>query len=494
MVEKCTLKSQTIIGLIWSFFELVMNQGVQLAIQVILARLLSPRDFGIIGMVTIFICISNSLTDSGLSNALIREKEITKSEYSTVFFFNLIISLLIYMILFILSPIIADFFREDQLIKIIRILGLSIIFNSFGIIQKTILIRKIDFKTQTKISISSSIISGIIGVIAAINGLGVLSLVIRTLSMTLIQSVLLFLHNKFIPSLDLDLKSFKRLFGFGWKMVVSGLIDTVYSNIYYIIIGKYFSAVSLGYYSNACKLKEAASQSITGAVQKVSYPVLSKINGDNIKLKDAYRKIIKSTAFIVFPVMIGLCAVGESLIKSLLGEKWVNSTYYFQVLCLEAMLYPIHAINLNILQVKGHANLFLKLEIIKKIVGVIFISGTLFFKAGIDGLVISAVMVSYIDYFINAYYSKDLINYSISDQIRDLYPIFISSILMGVIDYELKFLFHFSSIFVLILQIIFGVLIYVLEGILIKSSELNNILDLLNKLIRNRVFNKKEVF
>lgn len=486
-----TLKSKTVFGFIWSFIEVIMNQGTQFIIQIILARLLLPDDFGVIGMITIFIAVSNSIVDSGLSNALIREKEINNTKYSTIFYFNLLISLCMYALLYFIAPLVAQFYSEPKLISILRILSLSIIINSFGLIQKTILIRKIDFKSQTKITMISSIISGFIAVASAFSGLGVWSLVLRTLSMSILQSLLLFIHNRWIPKLVFSIRDFKKLFCFGWRMLVSGLIDTLYVNLYYLIIGKSFSAMTLGYYTNACKLKDTISQSITGAVQKVSLPVLSNINGNNANLKNAYKKILKNTAFIVFPIMVGLSAVGDSIITILFGEKWIPSIVYFQILCLEAMLYPIHAINLNILQVKGRADLFLKLEIIKKIVGIAFIAIAIFLKSGINGLLAVAVFVSYIDYFINSMYSKKLINYSIKEQLRDLMPILAISFVMGIFVYLIKLISHVNAIELLFMQILAGIIIYITEARAIKSNELKVMLGIIRTLVRKPI--NKEV-
>lgn len=482
MKQRNNLESKTIDGFFWSFLELIMNQGLQFIIQIILARLLLPEHFGVIGMITIFISISNALVDSGFSNALIREREVTQNDYSTVFYFNLIISVLIYLILFFSAPAISDFFEEKILINILRILALSLIINSFGSIQRVMLIKKINFKTQTKISIISALFSGSIGIMAAMMGMQVWSLVIRTLTMNFIQSLLLILYNRWMPTSVFDMKSFKKLFNYGWKILASSLLDTLYNNLYYLIIGKKFSVLELGYYTNADKLKSAVSQSITGAIQKVSYPVLSIIEGGDIKLKAGYKKIIKCCTFIIFPIMIGLAAIGEPLISILLGEKWIYSIVYFQILCFEGMLYPINAINLNILQVKGRSDLFLKLEIIKKVLGILTIAIMLVLGFRIIGLLWGLVLNSYIEYFLNIYYANTLIKYSIKEQLKDIYPSFFISIIMGIIVYFVGITLPFNNIIILLIQIILGMLIYVFASNQIKSEELNIMIDLIRRL------------
>jgi len=475
MSNKNSLKNQTISGLFWTFSDLIMNQGIQFVIQIILARLLSPEDFGLIAMITVVISISNSIMDSGFGNALIREKNVTQKDYSTVFNFNLVTSIIIYIIIFFLAPTISRFYVEERLIKILRVLSISIIINSFGLVQRTILTKKIDFKTQTKINVVASISSGVIGIILASLGFGVWSLVIRTIFMNLVQSVMLFISNRWIPSLEFDINSFKKYFKFGWKLLISGLINTIYNNLYYLIIGRGFSASILGYYTNASKLKDTVTQSITSAIQKVTYPVLSNMNTDDIQLKFSYKKILKNAAFIIFPIMIGLASVANPLISVLLGERWIPSIVYFQILCLEGMLYPIHAINLNVLQVKGRSDLFLKLEIIKKVIAVVVIGIVLILKLGIIYLLLGAVLNSYISYFINTYYTKDLIHYSINEQIKDLMPSFILSVLMGLISYCIGIIIPFSKTFLLLIQIIVGVTAYILLNKIVKSEELYSI-------------------
>lgn len=483
MQNGSTLKKKTIYGLFWSFSDLLANQGVQFIIQVILARLLVPEDFGIIGMITVFISVSESFIDSGFTNALIREKNPTQEDYSTVFYFNLFMAVFMYIILFFSAGTISNFFNEPRLIDILRVISLVLIINSFGLIQRTMLTKSINFKTQTKISVISSILSGIIAIIFAYFGFGVWSLVIRTLVMQFIQSFLLCIYNKWLPSLVFSVKSFKKFFGFGWKLLISGLINTLYNNIYLLIIGKKFSSTDLGYYTNAQKLRDVASQSITTSVQKVSYPTLSSIKEDEEKLRSGYKKIIKTSVYVTFPMMIGLLVVANPFIKLLFGEKWVNSISYFQILCLAGMLFPLHAINLNILQVKGRSDLFLGLEILKKVTAVIIIGIVLILKLGIIGLVWAMVINSYIAYFINSYYSAELLDYSTFEQIRDILPAFIASLLMGTIVYISGKVILSSNLVVLVIQILVGSVSYIAISKIMKIEEFNYLFETLKSII-----------
>lgn len=486
MGDKQSLKKKTIAGLIWSFSELLANQGIRFVIQIVLARLLLPEDFGLIGMITIFISISQSIIDSGFSNALIRETNPSQKDYSTVFYFNFIMSVVIYITLFMSSRYISVFFNEPRLISIIRVLGVVIIINSFGLIQRTILVRKIDFKTQTKISCISAILSGVVAIIMAFMGAGVWSLVIQTIFMQFIQSLLLCLSNKWIPSFCFSIDSFKRLFGFGWKLLVSGLIDTVYNNLYYLIIGKNFTTNELGYYTNAQKLRDTITQSMTSSVQKVSYPVLSSIKENEDALKNGFKKIIKNSVYFIFPIMIGLVAIANPFIRLLFGEKWIGSILYFQIICISGMLFPLHAINLNILQVKGRSDLYLGIEILKKIIGISLVAIALVMKKGILGLLWASVINSFISYFINSHYSAKLISYSTYEQIKDVTPSFIASVIMGIVVTCSNLILPQNILVRLIVQVLIGASVYIAISKIGKIKEFDTTYELIKSLLKKK--------
>ncbi|MDM0524866.1 lipopolysaccharide biosynthesis protein [Clostridium perfringens] len=476
-----SLKSKSLSGIFWTFSETVLNQGIQFLIQIFLARLLLPEEFGLIGMITVFIAVSNSIIDSGFTNALIREKNPTQEDYSTVFYFNLLTSVILYIILYILSPQISLFFNQPKLLNILRILAITLIINSFSIIQRTILTKKINFKVQMNINIVSSLVSGIIAVVLAFKGFGVWSLVFRTIIMQTMQSILLCIFNNWKPSLVFSIKSFNKLFSFGWKLLVSGLIDTLYNNLYYLIIGKIYSPVDLGYYTNAQKLRDVAATSISTSVQKVTYPVLSEIQDDKDELINAYRKIIKNSVYITFPIMIGLSSVARPLIMLLFGDNWISSIEYFQILCIAGMLYPLHAINLNILQVKGRSDLYLRLEIIKKVISLILIFIAIFSRLGVIALIWIMVVNSIISFFINSYYSKDIIGYSTIEQIRDILPILFMTIIMGIVTLLFGKIIPFNNLIKLIAQVSLGSVIYISLSCILKIEEFNTMLDIFKK-------------
>jgi len=478
------LKKKTTSGLIWSITDLMTNQVLQFVIQIILARLLLPEHFGIVGMILVFIAISNSIIDSGFTQALVRDTNTSNEDYSTVFYFNLSMAIVLYVILYFLANPISVFFEEPQLISILRVLSLGILINSVGIIQRVILIKNVNFKTQTKINIIAGVTSGVVAIICAKMGYGVWSLVIKTLIMQLIQSLLIWFSSKWIPVLVFNFKSFKKFFSFGIKLLLAGIIDIIYNNIFFVIIGKMFSASQLGYYTNSIKLRDVVSMSITAAIQRVTYPVLSSIKLEKERLKYGFRKIIKTSAFIIFPLMIGLAAISDALINLLFGGKWMQSVIYLQLLCFAGMLYPIHAMNLNILQVKGRSDLFLLLEIIKKTLLTVLIALSLWMKLGIIGLICAAVLDSFIAFGINTFFSGREISYSTKEQIKDLTPIFIVSFIMGAFVYYIGQVIPASNFIIIVCQISIGIIIYVLLCKLARIKELNTVYNLLFPLLR----------
>lgn len=365
-----SLRHKTIHGVGWSFIDNISNSGITFLVGLVLARLLTPEEYGIMAMIAIFIAISNSIIDSGFSNALIRKTRIERVDYSTVFYFNLTVSILIYALLYLAAPTISVFFKEPVLLAVIRIIGWVLIINALAIIPRTQFVRNVDFKTQTKVSLISSISSGVIGIGMALGGMGVWSLVGQQLFRQFLNTLFLWVYSKWHPVWEFSMKSFKELFGFGSKLLLSGLLDTIYKNIYYIVIGRFYTSAQLGQYTRAEQFNMIFSSNLTSVVQRVSYPVLSSIQEEPERLREAYRKVIKITMLITFACMLGLAAVAKPLILILIGEKWLPAVYFLQIICFSGILYPLHAINLNILQVKGRSDLFLKLEIIKKIIAV----------------------------------------------------------------------------------------------------------------------------
>lgn len=463
------IKEKTISGLLWSFTESFANQGLLFIIGIILARLLTPKEFGLIGMITIFIAISESFIDSGFSQALIRKKDITDDDLSTAFYFNFVIGIIFFIILILCAPLISGFFNEPQLIDLIRVLGIVLIIDSLSFVQRTTLTRRIDFKLQAKISVISTIASGIIAILMATSGFGVWSLVAKTISQKIINSFLLWLWNHWVPQLIFSRKSFKELYSFGSKLLISGLIDTLYRNIYYLIIGKYFSAVELGYYTRADQFNNIPSKNINGIISRVSYPVLAQLQDDPSRLKNGYKKIIKSTMLVTFILMFSMAAVAEPMIITLIGEKWRSSIVYLQLLCFIGALYPLHSLNLNMLNVRGRSDLFLQLEIVKKILAIpTILIGIMW---GIKIMIIGMWVNSLVAYYLNSYYSGQLINYPTLEQVKDIMPSFLLAVLIGALLVLTGKLIPFTDPYKLIIQIFTGGLLVLLFGELLRNKD-----------------------
>lgn len=452
-----SLKQKTISGLIWSFIDNFSKQGITFIFGIILARLLSPREFGLVGMITIFIALSQSIIDSGFTQALIRKQDCSQADFSTVFYFNLATSIFFYFLLFFTAEPISRFYNEPQLKPILQVVGIGLIINAFGIVQRARLTKRIDFKLQTKITVIASTLSGIIGIVMALMGYGVWSLVIKSLTGFAFTSFFLWFWNRWKPALIFSLNSFREMFSFGYKLLLSGLIDTAYRNIYLLIIGKYFSATELGFYTRADQFNNLPSSNITGIIQRVSYPVLSEIQDDIPTLKAAYQKMIKSTMFVTFVLMFGMAAVAKPMVIVLIGEKWLPSVIYLQLLCFVGMFYPLHAINLNMLNVLGRSDLFLRLEIIKKILAVPVIIIAIFL--GIKMMIISMILLSGIAYFLNSYYSGRQIGYSSFRQLKDILPSFFLAAFMGLIVYLAGNFLGISYLLILLLQLTLGTIL-----------------------------------
>lgn len=477
------IKGKAIKGVSWSFIDNIANSGITFLVGIILARILTPAEFGIIGMITIFIAVSNSIVDSGFSSALIRKVNAKNIDYNTVFYFNLCLGIVLYFILFLSAPAISRFFKEPVLISITRVMGIILIINAFGLVQRTLLVKEVDFKTQTKISLIASILSGFIGIGMALKGFGVWSLVGQQISRQLLNSIFLWVFNTWRPALEFSKESFNELFGFGSKLLISGLIDTIYNNIYYLVIGKFYSAVQLGQYTRAEQFNSIFSTNLTNVVQRVSYPVLCSIQDDDARLKLTYQRVIKTTMLVTFACMLGLAAIAKPLILLLIGAKWMPAVIYLQIICFAGMLQPLHAINLNMLMVKGRSDLFLGLEIIKKSIAVIPICLGIFY--GIEFMLWGSVFLSFVAYLLNSYYSARLINYSTWAQLKDIFPSFLVSIFVAATMWSLTLL-NYSIWITLPLQFVLGFILIIVTYETIKSAEYLELKGILLSVIKRK--------
>lgn len=415
-----SLKNKTLKGTIWGTIERFSVQGIQFLVMIIMARILTPEDYGLIGMLAIFIAISQSLIDSGFSQALIRKQDRSEIDNSTIFYFNIVVGLILYFILFLSAPLIAEFYNEPILTPLTRVISLSIIINSLVVVQRALLTVKIDFKTQAKATLTGAVVSGVVGITMAYTGFGVWSIVAQQLTNFTIIMLLLWFYSNWRPKWIYSWNSFNELFSFGSKLALSGIIDTIYRNIYLIVIGKVFKASDLGFYTRAHQFADFPSANVSGIIQRVSFPVLCSIQHDDERLKIVYRRFLRISAFIIFPLMMGLAGVAKPFVILVLKEQWAFTGELLQIICFAMMWYPVHAINLNLLQVKGRSDLFLKLEIYKKFVGVIIIASTVSF--GLKAMCYGSILTSIISLIINTHYTGKLLGLGFFKQMSDLIP------------------------------------------------------------------------
>ena len=480
-----SLKNKTVKGVGWSFIDNLSSSGITFLVGLVLARLLTPSEYGIMAILTIFIAVSNSIVDSGFSNALIRKTDARRVDYNTVFLFNLLVSGLLYVVLFLAAPAISRFFKEPLLVEVMRVIGWVLVINALAIIPRTLFVKEVNFKTQTKVSLIASISSGVIGIGMALAGLGVWSLVGQQLSRQLLNTLFLWIYCTWRPAWEFSMQSFKELFGFGSKLLLSGLLDTGFKEIYSLVIGRCYTSAQLGQYTRANQFNQIFSSNLTTVIQRVSYPVLSSIQDESERLREAYCKVIKSTMLISFACMLGLAAVARPLILILIGEKWLPAVGFLQIICFNGMLYPLHAINLNILQVKGRSDLFLRLEIIKKIIAVgPLVLGVLF---SIEYMLWGSVCTSLIAYFLNSYYSADLIDYPTKEQIKDILPTFLVSFATAAVMWSLTLL-SLSNWLLLPLQCLLGIALAVLIYECLHLPEYVEVKQLAFSILRRKKF------
>ena len=475
-----SLKRETAKGFIWSAIERFSVQGLQFLLGLILARLLLPTDYGLVGMLAIFLAISQSFIDSGFSSAFIQKKDRTEEDFSTTFFFNIGVGLFFYLLLFLCAPLIANFYKTPELILLTKVIGINVFITSLAVVQRAKFTIRLDFKTQAKASLVSVLIGGCMGIAMAYKGFGVWAIVIQSILQNGINTLLLWVLSKWIPMAVFSKKSFKSLFSFGSKLLGAGLLDTFFRNIYLLVIGKLFNAAELGFYTRAEQFQKMPSENITGIIQRVTFPVLSSIQDDDEKLLKAYRSFIRISVFIVFPLMIGLALVAGPLIFLLLTEKWMPVVPLLQLLCVAGMLYPVHAINLNILNVKGRSDLFLRLEVIKKSVFTVILLITI--PIGIKALVIGQIFISFIGFFINTYYSGKIINYGAWKQFKDMLPTTIITLIMALTIWLAVIPFDNAAVKLLV-GVVTGAVSYILCAIIGNLKELNEIISVFKKKI-----------
>ena len=465
-MDNVGLKEKTINGIGWNTINTVINFAVHFVVSIILARLLSPDDYGLIGIITIFITIADCITISGFFSSLIQKKNANADDYNTMFISNMVSSTLLYLVLFLCAPLIARFFDRPELVNLVRVQSTVLIISAFVLVQRARFFKNMDFKTPAKITVITSIFSGLMGITLAFCGFGVWALVYSTVATSLLSTILNCVFSRWMPNIHFSLKSFKELFGYGWKILISELLDTVWMQLNQTVVGKYYSPATLGQYSRGKGFVDLFATNIYNVTRGVTFSALSQIQDEKERTKIAFRKMIKVLIFITAICCFGVAAVGKSMVLVLIGEKWLPSVAFLQILCFGSLLYPINATNMNLLKSQGRSDLYLVLSIIRKILEL----GPIFIGIFVDiyWMVIGGVITNWIGFFMYSHFAGKHISYSSRQQFVDLLPSLGIATAMAVPVYLMSFI-NISPFILFPLQLIVAV------GIVVGLCELTKI-------------------
>ena len=469
MIETSNLKGAAAKGLFWSAMDRFGGQGIQFVFGILITRILLPADYGLVGMILIFWAVGQTLVDSGFGSALIWKKNPTPADYSTVFYFNVSISLILYLIFYLLAPLIAGFYDEPKLIGLIRVLCLNFILLSFGLIQQVVLQKKVDFKLMSFVNVASSLVAGILALYMALKGFGPWAIVVQILVKSFVTSLLLWIFNRWRPVFIFDWLSLKELFGYGSKLTAAGLIYTIFQYLYFNIIGKLFPVAALGFYTRASQLQDFPVKTLGSVFNRVAFPVFSAIQDNNERLRNAVRKTLRTMVFFNFPMLLGLVAVADPLIEVVLTEKWLPASNYFKLLCLIGLFYSFQVVNGEILKTKGRLDWVLKLEIISKTVMIISILVT--WRWGITAIILGQMFTALISVLIGSYYVWKIIGYSLLQQLKDVFIYFVLAGSMYLLVISIS-RFIENQLFSLLAMSISGAVFYFAAAWILKLEEI----------------------
>lgn len=477
-----TIRHKTIIGTVWNFSEQLFNRGLNVLITIMLAWFLLPKEYGLIAMMAVFLALSSALIDAGFSQALIRKQDVSSQDYSTAFYANIILSVLIYLTLYGCAPFISRFYSQPLLVELIRVSGLTLFFNALSIVQKTVLIREMKFKLQLKVSLPASLLSGGLAIYSAYVGFGVWSLIIQMITNALFSALFYWRLNLWRPSITFSVNSLKELFGFGGYLLLESISAIPFRNMYVIVIAKIFSANIAGLYFFADKIKEIMMTQFVLSIQNVTYPALAKVQDDDERLKSGFRKIISVTTYLMSPAMIFLASLAEPLFTSILPDKWFGSVEYLQLMCLASVFNPLNTINLNILKVKGRSDIVFYIGLYKKTVAIgIFIYSLQF---GIIAILLGQIINSVLAYLPNSYFSSRLIHYSMKEQAVDFVPSLILSAMIALMVYGLQAWVQWPATMELIIFSLIALSLYILISHILKLKAYLLIKDLIQNKIK----------
>lgn len=476
-------RTKIISSLFWKLMERGGTQGVQFVVQIILARLISPEEFGILALVMVFINLAQVFVQSGFNTALIQKKDADTLDFSSIFYLSLLIAGFFYLIMYTVAPVIADFYDSPELISVLRVLSLILFTGAFNSIQNAYVSKKLLFKKLFRSSIGATIISGVLGIIAAYQGAGIWALVIQQLANQLSVTIIMWFTVKWRPHLMFSFTRVKTLLSFSWKLLASSLLDVLYMDLRTLIIGRIYTASTLGYYNRGQQFPRLIVNNVNGSIQAVMLPALSVYQDDKERMKSFVRRSIVTSSFLIFPMMIGMAVIAEPLVTLVLTETWLPAVPFLQIFSLSYMLMPIHTANLQAINAMGRSDIFLKLEVIKKVLGLIVLAISLPF--GVYAIALGQLLSGIISSFINAYPNKILLNYGYTEQVSDVLPSLALSAIMGIVVYA----FNLLKIAIwrkLLIQVFIGTVVYILIAYLFKNESLFYLLNIMRDVYRGR--------
>lgn len=476
------IKNNILSNLIWRFAERIGAQLVAFIVSVVLARILEPSAYGTVALVTVFTTILQVFVDGGLGNALIQKKEVDSIDFSTVFYTNIAFCTVLYIMLFFVSPIIAKFYGDLSIASYMRVLGLTVLISGIKNVQQAYVSRHLLFKRFFFSTLCGTITAGVIGVIMALQGFGVWALVAQQVINLAIDTTILWITVKWRPQLTFSLERLKVLFSYGWKLLASSLIDTIYTNVRQLLIGKLYSSEDLAQYNRGRQFPNLIVNNINASIDSVLLPVMSREQDSEARLKEMTRKSIKVSTYVMAPLMMGLAFAGESVVGLILTDKWLSSVLYMRIFCIGFLFQPIHTANLNAIKAVGRSNLFLKMEIWKKMVGIILLLMTMFIS--VKAMAYSMLVNQFACQLINAWPNKKILKYGYYEQLKDILPSLTLAIIMGICIYPIQFL-NLSYFAILCIQIPLGIAIYIIGSVLFKIDSFQYILGIFKQYKNN---------
>lgn len=454
-------------GFFWKFNEQITAQLVSFIVSIVLARILSPSDYGLVSLVNVFIILANVFVTSGFGTALIQKKDATELDFSTIFYCSFVFSLFLYVVLFICAPYIGDFYHNDKVVSVVRVYGLALPIAAFNSIQQAYIARKIAFRKIFISTSAASILSGVIGIICAFLGFGVWALVIQSLSNSIISTIVLFIQIPWRPKLLFSFKEAKILLDYGWKVLAADFIGTFFGQLRNLVIGRYYSTASLAYYNRGDQFPNLISTNVDSSISTVLFPVMSKHGDDLVRLKAMVRRSLRTSTYLIMPLMFGLAAVAKPLIQLLLTDKWLPAVPFMQILCVSNAFATVTNTNLQVLKASGRSDVLLKLELVKKPVYLVLL--IIGIKYGVMMVAVTMLIYSVYAAIVNMSPNKKVINYGIKEQLSDIVPSLLLSILMFIAVKSLEYL-NISSVLTLLVQIIVGILIYILGSVISRME------------------------